>query len=626
MKKTTRKKTYVFYIVLFFLSLTLSAQNVKFGKPNASELKMKVFEADTTAHAVYLYDRGYFYGNTFDFQRHVRIKILTTAGTSFANFAVRAPAKSFIDGYTYNLENGQIVTTALQKSNIFPEEIVDGYKIYKIFFPHVKPGTVIDIKYTHRGLPSEWRFQDKVPIVYSELVLEPTQGIRFKKTAFGKEPIKPMSDIKWIAENVPALKEEPYMGHYTNYLTRFAFDIEGFYYSGFRPKDISTSWQNVGELLMQEPLFGGVLKDCPFLNEKADEIERSGKSKIEKINDAYRYIQDNIKWNKSKSLLATSVYRGNFKNDHSGNSSDVNLLLVALLQKAKIKTYPMVLSTRENGMMHPVSASINSLNYVMAYVEEPGLELVLDATSEYLVPGVVPPYCLNVYGWLISEPNGKLIEMASAKADVIKHFIKIDARDAGSFSADVTRTYEDYAFLDWISEYEKKGSSEAYENQLRSDHSAYEIDKLGIKSIDKAHLRSSENVNISLTDTQYFQDLGKSVFVNPFVLHDTSNPFKSEERKYPVDFIYPRTRSFIILFSVPENYEVKKIPESISFAAECGGAKFSYSTSQLNKTINIRCDLKIEKQFFTETDYHILRTFYTEVGRKMNESIELQKL
>jgi hypothetical protein len=132
-------------------------------------------------------------------------------------------------------------------------------------------------------------------------------------------------------------------------------------------------------------------------------------------------------------------------------------------------------------------------------------------------------------------------------------------------------------------------------------------------------------MNVKLTGTDYVQDLGKSVYINPFVMYDSENPFKSQTREYPVDFGYARTRQFTIVVTVPQGFEIKKIPESVSFSAENGGAKFSYASMAANNTISIRCEMKIERQFFNESEYQILRTFFSEVGKKMNEVIELNK-
>jgi hypothetical protein len=629
MRKTFARTPSVFCSCLFVMFalpfFSWSQEKIKFGKPVLADLQMKLYEKDSAAHAVILYDRGHLNGTNFDFRRHLRIKVLTNAGTSFANFSISTPSKSNISGYTYNMEEGEIVTRELENSNIYSEAVVNGLRVNKIFFPHVKPGTVIDLYYVHKGLPAEWRFQDRVPVAYSELVLEPTSGLVFKKTMYGTGQVRKQGNITWIAEHMPALKEEPYMAHYSNYLTRFKFDLEGVYGGGYVHQDISESWASVGRLLSQDPNFGAVIRECAFLNEKADEIKKGNAEALAKVRDAYDYIRTNIKWNQSKSVFANSTYKDNFKKYHSGNSAEINLLLIGLLRKAGITTYPLVLSTRDHGMIHPVSASLTTLNYVVAYVKHEGLEIILDATSEHLIPGVVPDYCLNMFGWVLGEPEGWIVEMIRSRANVVKDFVRIGADASNVFQADLSRTYEDYAYLDWITEYDRKGSMDAYGQSVKASYPDLGIGKFEVKIVEKEKLRSMEQMNVRLTGSDYVQDLGKSVYINPFIMYNAENPFKALTREYPVDFGYPRTRQFTVVVTVPQGFEIKKFPESVSFSAENGGAKFSYAAMSANNTISIRCEVKIERQFFNESEYQILRTFFSEVGKKMNEVIELNK-
>jgi hypothetical protein len=337
----------------------------EFGNVTSEELKMIVYERDSSAQAVILFDKGYFNGNQFTFTRHVRIKILTNAGASFANFSIRAPSKGFIDGFTFNLENGIVQKTKLAKSNIFEEEIIDGFDIYKIFFPNVKPGSVVDLKYTHQSLPFEWRFQELIPVVYSELTLEETTHIKFKKVFYGFEKIYPLKNNRWIAEHVPSIAIEPLMTHHSNYITRFQFDVEWIHFPGFY-KEYSSSWEAVGQRLMASSNFGALISESFFLKEKGKSIGESDLSLLEKIAEAFNYIQANIKWNNSFHVLSHDGYREDFKNSHSGNSATVNLLLISLLKKAGIKVYPVILSTRDHGLINPVSASMEKVNHVIA--------------------------------------------------------------------------------------------------------------------------------------------------------------------------------------------------------------------------------------------------------------------
>jgi len=621
---------FLFFTLCFLSAIFCSGQTklLKFGKVSLEELKMKQYDRDTTAHAVILYDRGYFNGNNFTFTRHLRLKILKAPGTTYANFTLKTPMKSFIDGYTFNLQNGVLVKTKLENSQIYTEEIVQGFDLYKVFFSDVKPGSVIDLEYSHEGLPFEWRFQDIIPVVFSELIMERTQFVQYKNVFYGFEQVKEISESHWVAEHVPPLRQEPLMNQYSNFLTRCQFDIEKISISSpwfLLYKDFS-SWESVGKRLMELEYFGGVLRESAFLNEKARELRNSNLSTQEKITEAARFIKANIKWNNSHGLLASRTYREDFTKNHSGSSTTINLLLISLLKKADINTYPVVLSTRDNGMIHPLNASINKLNYVVAFVNHEKVSMLIDATTPHTVPGILPEHCLNLTGWMIHPAGGgELMDLSPHRAHVMKQFIMIKPNESNELVAEVSNTYEDYAFLDWIKSFEKAGSEASYESELRSKTKSVDIDKFKLGKIDRDKLTATEITSINLASSDYVQDIGSELLISPFIFSDFVNPFKSSTRQFPIDFVYPRKRSIIISMSLPKGYTIKGTPKSTRTDYPEDKAKFSFLCNASENMLNIRCDFSINETVFTEEEHEMVKAFFSEAIKKMNESIQVVK-
>lgn len=605
-------------VALFCLIPVFSQEKIKFGRVSMEDLKMKRFEPDTTASAVILFDKGHFHGTTGRFVRHVRIKVLTNAGTFSTNFQVATPTKSAIDGITFNLEGDQVTETHLERSNIYKEEIIEGNQfIYKIFFPNVKPGSVVDLQYQFDGLPLVWRFQDRIPVVYSELILEPTKNATYKKTFFGKEHVENVGD-KWFAKDVPAFIEEPLMSHYLNYVTHFKIDLERLSIYEF-----STTWQQVGERLMGFLDFGEVLNVSLFLNAKGREIRDSKATVPEKINMAVRYIQENMKWNGWTTAFATRDIALNFKKNHSGNSAEINLLLIALLRKAGITTYPAILSTRDNGLLNPASASLSSVNYVVGYIKMVGYEMLVDATDPVLQPGMLPVHCRNVSAYVITPPFGEWLDTSLGKSNSRKQYISLKISDDGQAVADISNTYQDYDFTEWLKGYKEFGSPEAYVANTRATAEP-QVHECSLK-IDSGRLKATEKRIVHLTNTEYVEDLGSEMVLNPFIFSDIENPFKNEYREHPIDFLYPRTRSIIVSIDIPSNYTLRATPESIALRPEHGGARFSYQCSMMNNVLTIQATLQVDRQIFPENEYAPLRNFFMTVNKKLSEPIQIDK-
>jgi len=79
---------------------------------------------------------------------------------------------SRIEAYAYNLEDGKINKTKMEKSYIFEEQLNTNLKQIKFSIPSVKAGTVIEYKY---NITSElyWQFADmiiqqNIPVKYAK--------------------------------------------------------------------------------------------------------------------------------------------------------------------------------------------------------------------------------------------------------------------------------------------------------------------------------------------------------------------------------------------------------------------------------------------------------------------------
>lgn len=623
------KKLVAVFIPLLFLHTSLYSQKqpkVKFGQPVQTDLEMTRYERDTSASAVILYKKGYFRADDLTFHVHVRVKVLKSTGLEHANFTLHVPSKSAIDGRTYNLENGAIVTTKLEKSNIYRENITNDYSVFKVFLPNVKAGSVVDLQYSHDLLPNRWWFQDEIPVVYNELTIEPSEYLTFKKTMYGFQSVKPVSQIKWVAENFPAIVKEPYMPHYSNYVTQFKFDLQSFQIPGRVYQEFSTDWNRVAKLHMEDEMFGGVLRGCAFLNDKAKELKESNLTVPQKIDEAYKYIQQNIKWNGSERHFASELYRDAFKNSHTGNSADVNLMLTALLKKADITAHPVLLSTRSNGLLNQFSASLTSLDYVICYVEQGDVKMFLDACMEDGRPGILPEYCLNFLGLAIDNNYFQWVDLTQSKTYRKKQYIAINVGKDGGATADVISTFDDYAFVEWMDKYREQGEDEKKMKEAIAGADAEMIAEYKVTTVDKTKLNSQDKRSVDLTATEYFQQIGNEYVLTPFIMVDFENPFNAEKRLFPIDFTYPQNRQIIVTVALPENLTIKQLPQSLTLKPELGGARFTYLCNQQGNRVTIKADLIVEKQLFTESEYMSLKNFFSEVHKRMVSAIQLDKI
>ena len=391
---------------------------IKFGDISKADLLNNVYAPDTSAPAVVLCDYGYFTESRFQFVRILRIKILKKEGYPMANQTFSVDSKASIRGITYNLEGNEIVETKLKNESIFKTRVTDDIFEMRVAMPNVKVGSIIDIQFMYIGIPSEWDFQQEIPVVRSELVIEPSTYLTFSKNFFGYIPLTVGTNTRWVSENVPAFKPEPYMTSSKNYRTRFEFDLESVSFPGYY-KEYTTSWDAVRELLYNSTYFGIVLNADGYIKSEAKDIKLRGGSQEDLIRMAYDYVKK-IKWDETNRLFTDKTGLNSAYKEGKGNSAEVNLALIQLLRKLDFNAGPVVMSTRSNGRLSAFKPSLNKLNYVIAAVFTDKDTLLLDATEAncpyYLLPmrdlnGQGRYMDKNLNGWLPIQPKKKEKQM-----------------------------------------------------------------------------------------------------------------------------------------------------------------------------------------------------------------------
>jgi hypothetical protein len=104
------------------------------------------------------------------------------------------------------------------------------------------------------------------------------------------------------------------------------------------------------------------------------------------------------------------------------------------------------------------------------------------------------------------------------------------------------------------------------------------------------------------------------------------NPFKSEERLYPVEMPYTIDDTYILNMEVPEGYVVDELPKQmLAKYDEEGSSFFEYRIQQSGNTISLRSRIKLTRAFYEPDEYLGLREFFNLVVKKHNEQIVFKK-
>jgi len=678
------KNILTFFAVSLFAVIQIFAQEppkIKFEKVSEEEMKMTVYEPDTTAVAVILYDDGSSElkydlqkGFMLSYSRFVRIKILKQSGTSWGNFSIPLYSSTqnkeeigTVKGTTFNFENGKMVKTDMKKESVFRERENKYWEMIRLSLPSVKIGSVIDLKYEVRSplfwnLRS-WKFQYLIPVKWSQYeVVYPeyfvynhsSQGyhsLNSNKQTSGKENINYTSTretsgsgfsgggqrqqetrtisyntniYNYSANDVPAMKEEPYLTTLDNYTTQLKFELAVTDFTKIMGeyKSYTNSWTDIGKVLLEDEDFGGQIKSANFAKDVIASLTDGKSDEKQKIIALYNYIQHNIKWDGHNTYMPSKSLRKIFI-EKNGNSAEVNLLLIAMLNEAGIEANPVILSTRGNGIISPVHASISDCNYVIARVVINGVPVLLDATEPNLPAGLIPFRCLNGKGRMIKKDNVEEVELTNVKSG--SHtLISIELKD-GKFTGNVISSetgLNAFAFRESVKD---AGGQKEYFEKLRNKSSDIQYTDYSYTNLDSIYKPVEKRYNIILqNESEPDADI---IYFNPVLIDRiTNNPFTSPTREYPVDYGVSSSEIYQLNLIIPDGYKVEELPQSRSFALGGKGGSFIYKIVQTDNIVSFSMRLNIDKTLLLPDEYINLQEFYNIIVAKESEQIVLKKI
>lgn len=624
--KSTMKKTLTLVLMLTVsLNYIFSAKEpMKYGKIDKADLEMTVYPADSSASAVILCNYGYFNASDLQFVHQMRIKILKEEGKQRGNFYVPAAERTNVKGQTVNIENGKPVVTKLSNDGIFIEKITKGSYRARVAMPNVKVGSVIDVEFYYPGLPSYWSFQEVYPVRWSELVIEQNINFSFRKNFTGYAPLSESSNERWVAKDVPAFKTEPYINNYENYLTRFNIELSSIHVPGYLYKDFATDWKAVAKILREDDDFGGRTTNPNFfLNSIEKQIKQQTKDPQEQIAKAYEEIQK-VKWNNESSLTASKEGLTHCYNKKIGNSADINLMLISLLRKLDIQAYPVAISTRDNGVLPPFSVSLDKLNYVLVQAIVGENVIYMDATEEFLPLGILPERTLNGKGLVIRKDDEEWVDLSPVKKNKQVIALNLKLTPDGTLKGDYQKSFFDYAALKERIRYKKFNDEESFLKSVENKFAGLSIDKFNVYDADSTNKPIKEEFSITLKNA--VTKANNQLFVNPLLLDKyEENPFKVENRLYPVDFTTSKEQVQVYNLEIPTGYSVEKLPENIKMTLPENSGSFLMQSSVTENNVQVLFKLLINKPVFYQQEYPGLRTFFDELVKKQSEMIIIKK-
>ncbi|WP_372642257.1 DUF3857 domain-containing protein [Ancylomarina sp.] len=664
-------KAYIPLIVLFLLSsFGFSQQNdMKIGIINPYEQNLKTYKKDPKADAVVVFDIGksIFFdtdrgGYNIRFTRKKRIKILDKSGIKFSEVSIPFYVDGFgkteyiksIEAYCYNIENGILIKKALDQSTIFEEQINNNWKTKKFVFPDVKEGSIIEYKYVLEtpflfNLP-DWAFQSQIPTIYSEYNVNMipfyeyafiVQGIsRFDR----QESVVSKNTRTWgtIVENhgvnigngiefkdkihlyamkdIPAFRDKSYISSAEDYLMKMDFQLAKIRRPQGSTEEIISTWPRLCEDLLDHDKFGKYLKKSGKLAKKIleYEIDITDKNETNIQKAIINYIKTNFDWNGVNSKYASKKPK-EFYEQKTGNSTDINLFMCALLKTAGIDAQPIILSTRNNGKIKGNYSFSHFFNYTIVMVKGDKKSFLTDGTNSLIAYNRIPIRCINGKGLLVNEDQTSWISLYNNIKSLDTKILNIDI-NTENLSAETKLSIHS-------NEFESLGYKKSYKNDTIKLKK--QLMEKGLSEIHSISTLNYERNNlayiINCKGESPVEKIGNKLIVLPFLdFPIKENKLKELRRAYPVDLIYARTKTFESKINIPDGYQIKLLPKNYLMDNGLAEIKLEYVKNENN--IVVQGTYSFKKSIYKPQEYGGLKNYFNTIIKKFNEPIVFEEI
>lgn len=664
----------IFSFLLLFV-LPVNAQNYKFGKVSNEEVLQKEHPINKEANAAVLYRSQKVYydldkneGFSLITEVHERIKIYNKEGFDWATKEIRKyngrsdnEELRNLKGYTYNIVDGKLVEEKLRNDEIFEETKSKYYEVTKFTMPAVTEGSVIEYSYSisspYLGAIGKTPLQYTIPINRLELDVKIPEYFVFSKFQNLRSPLNLQLDesrknftysytttsrnlslntvrhsannnkIEYLMnmyslekDNIPALKRESHVENLHNYAAFLDWELQYVKFPNSPVKNYSETWEGVTKSIYNDLGIGNELNRDNFYDDDLEAVLAGVSDPMMKTKKIFDLVKQKVKWNEYLGYFPDNGTKKAYL-EGSGNTADINLLLVSMLNYANLKAYPILVSTPSNGI--PMFPTRDGFNYVIAGLKINDDVILMDATDPTSGIGELPKRARNWQGRMIKEEG--ISSWVNLMPDhmsesTLRMNIQFDGTNLFGFNH---KTYSGLSAKKFREEHSEPEKNNNIEKRL-AGISEVEINEYKIEN--KADLGNDIVESFQFKMSSGAEVIGDKIYLTPLLFESIQeNPFKEDDRTYPIFFDYPETKKYAINIMLPDDYEILSLPESAIVNLGTDDGQFKFIVNGSGNIIRLSSVITMNKSAFLPAEYEFLKKFYANIIKKHSEAIVLGK-
>jgi hypothetical protein len=629
----------VILALLLLVAATGSLSGEEFGNISEAEWSMPPPEADPEAGAIVLFDRGVLeisLKHKIRFYRHVRIKVFNKDAAENA-LTVEIP---FFKGEkikdltacTY-LPGGKIIKV----KDVFEKEI-GSMRVATFAFPSVEDDVILEYKYRHEhrryNFLDPWMFQADIYTKKSVFSVVLDDGMVYDYyesniplgSSHPKEEMYPddFKDAKamytWELEDLPALKSEPLMAMVKDYTSHIYIHMIAIY---FYMNELSfvNNWADVGNLY--QSWVDSFAVGYESLDSIATVVCDDSADIGTQISELYRYVRDDYETRGYMGCFLEDSGLADLVKNEYGTATEKNILLTMLLRARDIDAFPLLIGTSEYSEFKSNEYNLRQFDRAICLALGGEDSLILD-TDDRLVPfPFLPCEDMAVGGLIIDGEDSKVITLNHRprnSSNQLNTVMSINSEGDAGCSTHIC--VHGHALGEYRELLEDSLSMEKVAEDLLAEFQTnYEFIECSLK-LDLPG--DSMTLDLVYNLPRYASRVGDNMFITPFVIPVTDNPFTEKSRYFPADFKFPFSKYHKVVINIPEGYELADVPTEISYTIE--GAKFYRTFFEGANSVELTVFLNIRNPLFRPDKYADLKKMFDALSESCFDQIAISPL
>lgn len=631
----------LFLIVSILFNPTATYSQVVFGQYSNEELALESVAFEPEAKKVTLYEEAnvYFKVNGIYADHLYRLKILDENIEDFGDIRILfykgenvIEDISKLKAQVSYLDGGERkVFKLINKVHIKEVNLGDGYFEYRIAFPNVKKGSILEYSYTKMdrsiSLLEGWAFQKGIPALVSKYTFKAPDFFQYQMITQGKilQEVAQISEKKntysWTVKNINSLPQEPFIGNVLDYQVR----VDGYLFTNefVRTENLETSdifygsWNHVATEYLKDPDVSS------FMSEKNSEIKYPTEDFKDSTSLAtavrvFNYVSKNYKANNSFWLEPYYSLK-TYLEKKEGNSFDKNLLLMHLLKLEGIDSYLIMVNERGEGRRQLIEKPfINQFHSSILSTIIDGKQIFLDPSDSLMPFGLIPINKLVPRGFFIEKGKGRIDDIVVSHRSGILQLVNLETDSAKNLILAHKMRLTDYEAIKITKRLKDKSFEEIIEEE-----------KIDIEPFQFSFHNQLKDKRLVTLDFKVKVESGTEdvLSLNPFELSlFAKNPFVENERILPVEFDYPMFENFNVSIPIPEGFELLDYPENQVITIPSKGIRYSYQADFKDGILKIVSKTELINTKFAASEYSDLKFIMESIASAMSIPILLKKL